>query len=355
MPHADRIAAHPSLRFARQIQEKYAVTARNGGTLPSLVWLMPRPSNADGPAAAGLRQEVHQHLHAVHLHLGPHFLINRFGPSFGVLPKGKRAGHPPVPLAMLPGRSGALGNNNGDAGFPAGLTPSGRLLHKPAAGFPRLSGNRGLTMPVPPLPAVELAPAPEIVGRESRHSGSAARTLPHHAVLSAGAWGAKSEMAPSPEQNRLRPAQPLIGLTPTTADPLRRGEGEAPAPNGAARPEFKRVTDDPDRPAADLTPRVLHVRRQTPPAGDTAFPELIIREERSAAGKPQGKVGETAPVVKPEAEGHKVDETVNPAQGGSIPGSVAVTLPPSEVERISEQVVKQIERKLMIERQRRGL
>lgn len=352
MPHADRIAAHPSLRFARQIQEKYAVTARNGGTLPSLVWLMPQPSNAGGPAAAGLRQEVHQHLHAVHLHLEPHVLINRFGPSFSVLPEGKRAGHPPVPLAMS-GRSGALGNN-GEAGFPAGLTPSGRHLHKPAAGFSRLSGNRGFTMSRLPLPAVELAAAPETIGRKPRHPGPAVRTLQHHAVLSAGTWG-ESGMATSTRQNRLRPAQRLVGLTPGAADPLRPGEGEAPARIGAVRPEFKRVTDDPDRPAADLSSRILHARRQTLPAGAAALPELIMREERSPAGKPQGKAGETAPVVKPEAEGHKVHETVNPVQGGSIPSSIAATLPHSEVERISEQVVKQIERKLMIERQRRGL
>lgn len=353
MPYADRIAAHPSLRFARQIQEKYAVTARNGGALPSLVWLLPQPSNAGGPAAAGLRQEVHQHLHAVHLHLGPNVLINRFGPSFSVPPEGKRARHPAVPLPM-PGRGSASGNN-GKAGFPAGLTPSGRLLYEPAAGFPRLSGNRGLTMPMPSLPAVELAAAPESFGRKPPQPGPAARTFRHHAVLSADTWGEKSGTVPSSRHNRLRPAQPLIGLTPGAADPLRRAEGEAPTLHGAVRPELARVTDDPDRTAAGRSSRILRARRQTPSAGDAAFPELIMREERSPAGKPQEKSGETAAAVKPEAEGHNVHETVNPAQGRSIPGSVAATLPPSEVERISEQVVKQIERKLMIERQRRGL
>ncbi|MGM0879730.1 MAG: hypothetical protein ACQEXQ_01665 [Bacillota bacterium] len=366
MNDSRRTAEGTHNRFADRIRMKYGAAGRGLAVipLPSLIWLAGRGRDGDGGGAQNVPVVVHQDARTFVYHVRPADAAlegkshSKQRESSGAI-KGNQSNASYAPIrsfyerlltrAGLPLSSRRFGARESSAasvwtGAATGLTkslagltglrPLGRLRAEPVSAADRLSGRQSL-FPISAGPLASLSSAADFAARMARISGTVAGSSRVGAVVRVqGAAGMRQEA----EQVTWLPS----GIGRRLIAKAAIGAG-LPVPERLAAEE---AVAAPSR----KTPPLLQTHREATLTG-AAAPELVVAQAPSAAAAARSETSEPSIDPKPAAITRRGPTSSLEEQNVMTP----VTLPPAEIERLSDRVYRELERRLKIEKQRLGL
>lgn len=331
MPEGRGTIVDPHLQFVRWVQNKYKWVDRRKDTLPTLEWFMPTPElQHDSPER--YQPAVHNHFHAVHFHIQANVqrMLNKVqAPSFSDERSRFPAGLSSPVLKQRPPFELTYHSRS----EPGSQEVSQRMENSPI--LPQ-RGKLGTIQARPSLVEAQV------------------RAIPHQSMVLAS--------------SRVRPAPSTVHEQLLT---LHKVNATRSTEERVTQPRTIHLTHFPNHPGtsetepletsslvsqrnlrnASLVHRHANPNSATVPLSEaSSLPELVMLQPRVPETTPQqhanrAKTVQGAEMALPSPE---------LSQNTQLP-PVAQALTRSEVQQISDQVYQEIERRLIIEKQRIGL